>query len=148
MLLLNTVVSIPLAFVMPALTARMPNPWPLQVVIGLCAVGAYVGLLVAPATVPWLWSSLLAVGLASFPVALALFAIRSRTPAGTVALSGFGQGVGYGLAILGPFGVGLLHDLTGSWTVPVGFLLAVVVPMTLCGLTASFSPTIEQELGV
>ena len=50
---------------------------------------------------------------------LVLIGLRSRTPEGTAALSGFTQSMGYLLAAIGPFGVGVLHDATGGWTVPL-----------------------------
>ena len=44
------------------------------------------------------------------------------------ALSGFTQAAGYLLAGIGPFGVGVLHDATGGWTVPLLALVAICVP--------------------
>ena len=55
--------------------------------------------------------------LATFPIVLTLIGLRSRTPEGTAALSGFTQSTGYLIAAIGPFGVGILHELTGGWTV-------------------------------
>ena len=44
-----------------------------------------------------------------------------------MALSGFVQGLGYGLGALGPLVVGLLHQATGSWTPALLFLLGTMV---------------------
>jgi CP family cyanate transporter-like MFS transporter len=40
------------------------------------------------------------------------------------------------LAAFAPLAVGALHGLTGSWTVALILLLALVVPQTLVGLAA------------
>ena len=42
-----------------------------------------------------------------FPVVLTLIGLRARTSEGTAALSGFTQSVGYLIAAIGPFGMGL-----------------------------------------
>ena len=59
---------------------------------------------------------------------LTLIGLRARTPAGTAALSGFTQSTGYLIAGVGPFGIGLLHDLSGGWTVPLIALLVAHGP--------------------
>ena len=53
--------------------------------------------------------------------------VRTRTHAGSVALSGFTQGLGYTLGALGPLAVGVLHELTGGWTVPLLVLTATAL---------------------
>ena len=58
---------------------------------------------------------------------------RSRTPGGTAALSSFVQGVGYLMAAIGPFGAGLLQDVTGSWAVPVTVLAVLALPLIPVG---------------
>jgi MFS transporter, CP family, cyanate transporter len=83
---------------------------------------------------------------AVFPVALTLIGLRSRTSAGTAALSGFTQSVGYVIAAAGPFGMGLLYDLTGGWTVPLTALLILVVPQLVAGLTVARPSYIEDQL--
>jgi CP family cyanate transporter-like MFS transporter len=54
--------------------------------------------------------------------------------------------VGYLIAIVGPFGVGLIHDATGGWTVPLLVLLALCVPQYAAGLAASRPRRLEDEL--
>ncbi|MDQ3106137.1 MAG: MFS transporter, partial [Actinomycetota bacterium] len=112
---------------------------------GLTAAGLC-GLLLAPATVPWLWAACLGLGGAAFPWALAMLALRTRTAEGTAALSGFVQSIGYLLAAVGPLGTGLLYDATGSWTLPVAVLLALTVPMLVTGLRFARPRLLEDEL--
>ena len=49
------------------------------------------------------------------------------------------------MAVIGPFGVGLLHDLSGGWTSPSS-LLADHVPQLLLGLAVSRPAYVEDEL--
>ncbi len=77
----------------------------------------------APVAGAWLWALLIGTAASVFPLVLMLIGLRARTPEGTAALSGFTQSVGYVIAAIGPFGVGVLYDLTGGWTVPLSALL-------------------------
>jgi CP family cyanate transporter-like MFS transporter len=47
------------------------------------------------------------------------------------------QTVGYTLAAIAPSGLGLLHDATGSWTVPLVTVLAVTGGALGFGLAAA-----------
>ncbi|MCY1466368.1 putative transporter YycB [compost metagenome] len=51
--------------------------------------------------------------------------LRSRDAHVAANLSGMAQGVGYTLAAMGPFLVGVVHDLTGGWNA-VGVIFVVV----------------------
>lgn len=127
---------------MPALAVRLRNPFPL-VLIGVGAfVIAFAGLLFAPMKAPWLWVGLLGVGPSTFPLALTLINLRTRTPAGSAALSGFMQGVGYSFSCLGPFLFGWLHEMSGAWYLPFGFLAVCLVVL----LTASWVACKPQKL--
>jgi CP family cyanate transporter-like MFS transporter len=65
-----------------------------------------------------------------------LIIMRGGSVATTEGLSTLAQSVGYVLAAFAPLAVGALHGLTGSWTLPLILLLALVVPQTLVGLAA------------
>ncbi|MDO0916415.1 hypothetical protein QQM39_38005 [Streptomyces sp. DT2A-34] len=47
------------------------------------------------------------------------------------------QTVGYLLAGLGPLAMGVLHNATGGWQVPLTALIALVVPEAIAGLLAA-----------
>ncbi|UPK76449.1 MFS transporter [Nocardioidaceae bacterium SCSIO 66511] len=111
--------GIPIALLLPQLTRRLPDQTMLPIGFAVLSAGGWLGVMAAADTVPWLWAVLLGVGGGSFPWVLSMIALRTKTPAGTAALSGFVQSGGYLLAALGPFGVGLLHDATDSWTAPM-----------------------------
>jgi CP family cyanate transporter-like MFS transporter len=141
-----TGVSIPLSFLLASLCARLQDQTVLISVLVACYPAGYLGLMLAPAQGAWLWAVLIGVGTTVFPVVLTLIGLRSCTPAGTAALSGFTQSVGYLIAAVGPFGVGLLYDLTGGWTVPLSALIALTVPQLLAGLTVARPAHIEDQL--
>ena len=50
------------------------------------------------------------------------------------------QSAGYLLATLGPFGMGLLHSATNSWTLPLALLLAVALGQIAVGHLLSAGP--------
>ena len=141
-----TAMSIPLSFWLPSVTARMENQtWLIFGLVVLYPIG-YVGLIIAPVGGAWLWAVLIGTAAAVFPVVLTLIGLRSRTPAGTAALSGFTQSVGYLIAAIGPFGMGLLYDLTGGWTLPLTALALLCVPQLAAGLMVARPTYIEDQL--
>jgi CP family cyanate transporter-like MFS transporter len=141
-----TGVSIPLSFVIPTIVARTHDQTLVLCSLMACYPLGYVGLMLAPESGAWLWAVLVGTGTATFPLILTLIGLRARTPAGTAALSGFAQSVGYLIAGIGPFGVGLLHHLAGGWTVPLIALLVLTVPQLLLGLAVSRPAYVEDEL--
>ncbi|WP_306209151.1 MFS transporter [Actinoplanes sp. RD1] len=146
LLAVTGLVSVPIALVAPLLVARLRHAGPL-IAAGIASfVLGYLGLLLAPATLTLLWVLLIGCGSILFPVSLVLINERTRTPGGTVALSGFAQGVAYALGALGPFAVGLLHDMSGGWTLPLLFLLAVTLVATVPAVTLARPATVEDEL--
>ncbi|MDO9495317.1 MAG: MFS transporter [Nocardioides sp.] len=141
-----TGVTIPLSFLVPSLAARMHDQRPLVwAVVGCYPVG-YAGMILAPADAAVLWAVLLGIGTCTFPLILTQINLRARTPAGTAALSGFTQSSGYLLAALGPFGFGLLHDLSGGWNLPLLALAVLTVPLLLVGLAVSRPAYLEDQL--
>jgi CP family cyanate transporter-like MFS transporter len=117
--------------VIPGLCTRMTNPFPLVIVFLGCFVVGFLGLLFAPMTLTWLWVIALGLGPTTFPMALTLVNLRTRTGAGSAALSGFMQGVGYLAACAGPLGFGLLHEATHGWTAPFMMLFGCLVVLGL-----------------
>ena len=146
MLGIATGVGIIPAFLIPAYVARTKNPSVLFVSLMVFLVAGYLGLMLAPTSAPWLWAVFLALGTASFPLLLALFGTRARTPVATAALSGFAQSVGYVIATLGPLSFGILHARTDSWTPSIVLQLVLVVPMLIAGLYACRPLLVEDQL--
>ncbi|OZM81461.1 MFS transporter [Pseudonocardia sp. MH-G8] len=123
--------QIPGALVLPALAERSGR-WRLWSAVGLTgtAVGT-LGLLFAPlppVVGPWPWVVLLGVGLgAGFPLGIAMVTWRTPDGAASAATSGMALGVGYTVAGIGPFLMGLLIDLTGGYPAAIIVLVAAVV---------------------
>ncbi|PPT61424.1 MFS transporter [Xanthomonas arboricola] len=115
------------ALTMPALAVRMRNPFPIVLLCAACHLVAFAGLWWAPLAAPILWVTLLGLGPSTFPLALVLVNQRSRTAAGSAALSGFSQGMGYAVSCLGPFLFGWLHAHQGGWTSPFVFLVICIL---------------------
>jgi MFS transporter, CP family, cyanate transporter len=138
--------GVPAALTVPHLAARGHHTFLLVAQFVAAFVVGELGLLLAPQHLSLLWVVLAGWGSGGFPLALALIGLRSRTPAGAGALSGFTQGLGYLFAGLGPIAVGVLRETTGSWTAPFAVLIGVLVVMLAGGALASRETTVEAEL--
>jgi MFS transporter, CP family, cyanate transporter len=126
------------ALVSPAIARRIRPAWVPIVVSVLCYGAAYAGLAVAPARAAYLWMTLLGLGQgASISLALSYIAWRSPDARHTAQVSTMAQGFGYLLASLGPIAIGAIHAASGSWTVPIIVLAALLVPQLIAGVLAS-----------
>jgi CP family cyanate transporter-like MFS transporter len=134
------------ALAMPTVIARSQGLHAWMVAFGVSLALGYVGLLVAPATVPWLWALLLGLSGLAFPTAIALITARTRHPSVTAQLSGFVQPIGYALAAVGPFVVGLVHDATDGWSLVIVLLALTSVPLTLAGLRVARPSYVDDEI--
>jgi len=96
------------------------------VMVMLVTLAGLFGCLYAPLDGLWGWAVLLGLGQGgTFALALTLIVLRSKDAHVAANLSSMAQGVGYTLASMGPFAVGLVHDLTGGWAA-VGWIFAVL----------------------
>jgi len=132
------------AFTMPVLATRVANPYPLVCGCAVFYAAGFLGLLLAPMQLPVLWVALVGLGPSTFPLSLTLINLRTRTPAGSAALSGFSQGVGYTVACLGPLLFGLLHEATGGWAWPFA-MLSVAVGIGLIGGYVACKPRMLED---
>jgi len=146
LLAVTGLVSVPGSLVAPLLVARLRNVgWLLVAGVASFVLG-YLGLLIAPTSFTLLWVLLIGLGSILFPVCLVLINVRTRTHGGTVALSGFAQGIAYGLGALGPLVVGLLHDVSGGWTLPLVFLIVVALVAIVPAVKLAKPAFVEDEL--
>jgi CP family cyanate transporter-like MFS transporter len=125
----------PCGILAPILATRLTNTGPVLAAGVLLIVLGYGGLLVAPTAAPVLWVVLSGLGPILFPLTLALINLRTRTHGGAVALSGFVQGIAYGIGALGPIVIGLIHGATGTWTLP---LIVMIIVGAALGTPAVF----------
>ena len=134
---LNALIAVPISIVVAPMAARRPGGQSGWIVgLGLIGISGVVGLTVAPAAAPLLWTVLLGLGMSVFSLALAVIALRARTAEDTARLSGMVQGFGYLLAGVGPFLFGLLHEISGGWTVPWLMLTVVYISQIVLGALA------------
>jgi len=129
--------QIPFTFMIPILAGRMKDQRLLVILITVIYLIGYGGLFSGNMTAAALWMILMGVaGGASFGLAMMFFALRTNTPSEAASLSGMGQSLGYLLAAAGPVLFGAFHDLSGNWTLSLGFFLVVIILLFLAGLKA------------
>ena len=129
--------GIPAGLLVPLLAARMRNVAILIYAGVAFFLLGYLGLILVPGTATWLWVAFAGLGPLLFPLCLVLINVRTRTHAGSVALSGFTQGLGYTLGALGPLAVGVLHQVTGGWTLALIVLIATALAAAAAGALAA-----------
>lgn len=141
-----TAVGIPTTLLLPLAMRwcgdRPVIPW----VFALLTSCGWLGVLWWPTQAPWLWAVLLGIGGSAFTWVLAMIGRKSATPATTAALSGFVQGLGYLVAALGPFGVGVLHESAGTWSVPLVVLAAAALLIGVFGTFVQRGGVVDDQL--
>lgn len=145
LLSLFAAMGLPSSLLVPILVVRYNATRALfgfAVVAGLVGTG---GLLFAPGAATWLWVAGLGLATLLFPLTLVLLGLRVRTHEASVALSGFVQSIGYAIVALFPFGIGLLHGATDSWTWPLIILAGVVATAIPAGVVAARARTVEDD---
>jgi len=140
-----TALNIPISILVPVIASRFRDQRPLVVGLVTAYVIGFAGLWAAPVSTAPVWVAFVAVGMGSFPLALMMIGLRTRTPETTAGLSAFGQSAGYLIAGAGPLAVGVLHELSGGWALPYSLILAVLVVQLLTGLYAGRARYLEDE---
>ena len=133
--------SIPASFLVPLLIQRGVPIRRIMAGICVCFSIMIAGMLVltgAP-TVPVAVLMVLfgVAGSSSMACTLMLSVLRSPNTEYAAAMSGMSQAVGYAVAASSPFLFGMLHDLSGSWTLPIVVTLVTVAPIAWAGFGAS-----------
>ncbi|MBK4992920.1 CynX/NimT family MFS transporter [Pseudomonas sp. S37] len=122
----SVIVQLVSALSAPWLATRGKDQRLAIVVVMLITLAGLFGCLYAPLSGLWGWAVVLGLGQGgTFALALTLIVLRSKDAHVAANLSSMAQGVGYTLASMGPFAVGLVHDLTGGWAA-VGWIFAVL----------------------
>lgn len=139
-------VGIPLTLGLPWLMRLIGDRPVLPVAFAAVTVGGWLGVLLAPATMTWLWAILLGLGGGAFTWTLTMIGKRTRTAAGTTTLSVFTQGPGYLIGGIGPLGAGVLHDATGSWTATLIALMCLAGVIAVAGWIVARPVMLEDTL--
>ena len=138
--------SIPLSLWLPAACARRDNQVGMILTVTGCYLAGYGMLLVDAHALAIPAAVLIGVGCSIFPLVLTLIGLRAHTADGTAALSGFTQSLGYLMAAVGPFLVGIIYDSTGDWTAPLWLLLVLVLPLMAVGAYVGRPAYVEDQL--
>ncbi|HET6268972.1 MAG TPA: MFS transporter [Arthrobacter sp.] len=141
---LMQLVSVPAGMVVLAIGSRPRMLRPAFYLVTLATVLGVLAMLVLPVTWAPLTAVLLGFGFGIFPLVTVMIGRSGGSTAETTALSTVAQSVGYLLATLGPFGMGLLHSATGTWTLPLILLLAVAVGQVAVGHLLTARPKVPQ----
>lgn len=140
-----TAIGIPVSMIVPWIASRFSGQRPVVVTFVVFYTAGFLGLWLAPGGPAWLFALLVGVGMGSFPLALTMLALRTRTPEATAALSAFGQSAGYLIAGAGPLVVGVIHESSGGWTWPFLLLFAVIAVQFASGWYAGRPRYLEDE---
>ncbi|ONI81036.1 hypothetical protein ALI144C_20980 [Actinosynnema sp. ALI-1.44] len=137
-LAVSMAMGLPMMWLVPFCVHKWRRQWALVfLLVAVNAVGL-VGLLVAPAFLPWVWSIGLGIGMGGLAMALTTISVRAAGNADvTTALSGMVQGLGYFIAGVGAVACGLVHSITNGWTAPLVMALVVLCGQLWCGVRAA-----------
>ncbi|GAF51546.1 LOW QUALITY PROTEIN: cyanate MFS transporter [Psychrobacter sp. JCM 18900] len=104
---------------------------PIQALAVFAAVLNVVGILgvsYLSTDLAWLWSGMMGMGCSAiFTLSMMLFSMRTYTTNQASELSGMAQAVGYVIAFFWPIGTGWLHEMTGSWSMPLFIMLILMI---------------------
>lgn len=148
LLALYAITGLPTSLIVPLLVARMQRPFPVGLLFTLMFAAGYAGLLMSPTTGTALWVFLAGLGQGTYSFALLMVNKRTRTTAGSGALSGFAQGAGYSLACLGPLLFGFLQDISDAWLLPFALLGAWLMVLVAGLLMINRPRMLEDGRGV
>ncbi|WP_193096310.1 CynX/NimT family MFS transporter [Brevibacterium sp. FME17] len=124
--------------VTPTIAKRLKPRWVPVFAAAVLIGAAFLGLLLAPQAGAYAWMTLLGLGQgAAISLSLSYIVWRSPDAHHTGHVSTMAQGFGYLVAGLGPLGLGWLHTVTGSWTVPLIVLIVLLLLQTIIGGLAS-----------
>ena len=122
--LANAVQFVP-AFAASMLAGRARHQTGLLVSLATLSCIAIAGLLIWTPGAP-LWMVVLGIGQGgSLGLGLILPTLRGASAEGVASLTAMMLAIGYGLASLGPFVTGVMHDITGRWIASLMFMLVI-----------------------
>ncbi len=141
------IAGLPTAFLAPYLADRYPNQRGIIIVLSTSYIIGLTLLLFGSNMVILSISILLAGASqgASIALSLALLSLRARDAKQAANLSGMAQSIGYLLAAIGPFTVGVIFDLFSSWTPSLVLFILVAIAMFAAGLGAGRDQYVTAE---
>ncbi|QMU97026.1 MFS transporter [Microbacterium esteraromaticum] len=139
------VVSIPAGIVAVSMAHTLRGVRIGVVAVSLGTAVGMLGLWLAPSAAPELWAVLMGVGMAAFPLTLALIARAGSGAAEATRVSGVAQGVGYAISTVGPLGAGAWYSSGGEWAPVLVVMIAGAVLQGLIGLILASAPRAPKD---
>lgn len=103
----------------------------------LFTIAGLVGLALAPAAAPVVWAVLLGIGQGgTFPLAISLIVLRTRSAGEVPTLSAMAHAIGYTMSATGPIIMGSIFAATGAWGPAIAFVVVVAAGQVVLGLLA------------
>jgi CP family cyanate transporter-like MFS transporter len=131
--------------ILAPMVGRMRDQRALAAGSGLLTTVSLLGFLLLPAWAT-LWTILFGLGTgAAIILALTFISLRVRNTHQAAVLSGMAQCVGYLLAAIGPTLMGLLHDISGNWRMPLALNAVLSVVLAVFGLLAGRNRHIVED---
>jgi MFS transporter, CP family, cyanate transporter len=145
LLSLLNLVSLPSTLIAPMIAHRMRDQRWAAAGCSLLTAAGVVGTLLAPASTALVWVVVMGIGQgATLSLALLIIVVRAGDDETAARLSTMAQGVGYILGAAGPLVMGLLHAWTGGWSLPLVFLLCMVLVQATAGFLAGRDRTVHS----
>jgi len=144
LLALTNAIQFAPALLVPVLAARRHDQRALLALLVALASAGFLGLLVAPGAAV-VWMVVLGIGQGgSLGLSLVLPALRGAGPAAVATLTALSLSAGYLIAATGPTLVGLAHDLSGGWTLPLVLMIGITLAEFVPGWSAARAWTIGE----
>lgn len=135
-------VALAMSAMTPLLLGRRRDQSVAASAAALAMAAGIAGFLLSPG-LAYLWVAVLGLGGgACLPLALAFISLRAADHHQAASLSMMAQSIGYFLAALGPFAVGLIHDLAGAWSFPLAVLVVLGLIQAVIGYEAGRDKTL------
>lgn len=132
---LMTCLGVPISLFIPPLVARSAHPARWLGGFSAFTVLGVLAFIIAPGTAPLVWTLVLGVGLSVFSLALTVITIHASMVDQAAGLSSAVQSVGYGIAAIGPYAIGVVRHFSDDWTLPLSVLLVTAVLQLVLGFT-------------
>ncbi|MEG0214345.1 MFS transporter, partial [Glutamicibacter sp.] len=126
-------VSIPAVMIMLWMASKPALLRSAFVLTTSCSVLGFIALLLLPVELSLISSVFIGLGFGVFPLVMLMLSRSGGSAEETTAMSTVAQSVGYLIAAIGPFALGLMQGALGSWTVGLVIILAfAVVQLLFC----------------
>ncbi|MDU0200946.1 CynX/NimT family MFS transporter [Paenibacillus sp. MAH-36] len=137
---------LPFTLLVPIIAGRMRNQRPLVLLTAVLYLLGIGGLFMnTNALVPLCAIIIGIAGAFSFTLAMIFFSLRTRTVQEAAELSGMAQTVGYIMAAIGPMLFGWLHDITGTWDLPLMLLIVASLLIFAFGMGAARNRFVNSQ---